>query len=70
MLKKTPKDTSKNARKIPGIGLYITTRKKSKFAGGKNGSFISMYRWCNCIHIVLLRNSIYNTKFCWLGGMV
>jgi hypothetical protein len=34
VLKKTPKDTSKNARKIPGIGLYITTRKKSKFYKG------------------------------------
>lgn len=31
MLKKTPKDTSENARKIPGIGLYITIRKFNFF---------------------------------------
>lgn len=39
MLKKTPKDTSKNARKIPGIGLYITIRKINFWWGETLGKY-------------------------------
>ena len=39
MLKKTQKDTSKNARKIPGIGLYITIRKFNFWWGETLGKY-------------------------------
>lgn len=58
MLKKTQKDTSKNARKIPGIGLYITIRKFNFWEGECMG-----IKWDDIkVGSSLLTNRIYIGK--------